>query len=282
MANPFPGMNPYLEDPNEWGDVHHRLMTYIADALQVQLPRMYAARLNIRVYVDAYQPRIPVTRHHAQGDSMRVMRDDVSVLVLEKKARETLAPYVAAPTMLNVPPPAEPLIVFLEPLEEHEAYIEIVRLQDEHIVTLIEVLSPTNKKAGEGRGQYLRKQRELLESDTHLVEIDLLANGMPTLAVLQGNTSVLPPHRYLINVRRAPERYRFEVYPVKLQERLPRIRIPLMKPDPDVALDIQAVLNQAYDNGAYDRLLNYHEPPHTTLAADEAKWVDELLRQKNL
>lgn len=265
MPNPFPGMNPYLEDPKEWGDVHHALMTYIRDALQPALPSTYAARLNIRVFVDEFQPRIP------------------DVLVLEKTAREMVTTYATAPTIVNEPPPpAEPLIVFLEPIEAHEAFVEIVRLDDEHIVTLIEVLSPTNKKQGEGRMQYLRKQRETLESEKHLVEIDLLKNGAPTLAVLQAGAVKLPPHRYLINVRRAPERYRFEVYPILLHERLPNIHIPLMEPDPDIALDIQAVLNKAYDNGAYDRLLNYHAPPRTALATEEEKWLDELLRAKNL
>ena len=264
MPNPFPGMNPYLEDPNEWGDVHHALMTYIRDTLQPALPSTYAARLNIRVYVDTWQQRIP------------------DVLILEKKARELLTAYAVASRVVDEPPPAEPLIVFLEPIEEHEAFVEIVRLEDEHIVTVIEVLSPTNKKEGEGRRQYLVKQREILESETHLVEIDLLKNGAPTLAVLQGNPVKLPPHRYLINVRRAPERYRFEVYPIPLQDRLPNIRIPLLSPDPDVTLDIQAAFNKAYDNGAYDRLLNYREPPRTSLPADQEKWLDELLCAKNL
>lgn len=264
MPNPFPGMNPYLEDPNEWGDVHHRLMTYIADALQPTLPSTYAARLNIRVFVGELQSRIP------------------DVLVLEKKTRETITQYAAAPVLTDEPPPAEPLIVFLDPIEEHQAFVEIVRLQDEHIVTVIEVLSPTNKKDGEGRRQYLRKQREILESDTHFVEIDLLAQGLPTLAVLQKEGLTLPAHRYLINVRRAPERYRFEVYPIPLQERLPNLRIPLMAPDSDVTCDLQTVLNKAYDNGAYARLLNYHESPRTTLSAQEEEWVDELLRGKNL
>lgn len=135
-----------------------------------------------------------------------------------------------------------------------------MRLPDEHIVTVIEVLSPTNKEEGEGRRQYLRKQREILESDTHFVEIDLLAQGLPTLAVLRQETGAARAS-LLDHVRRAPERYRFEVYPVPLQERLPNIRIPLMAPDPDVTCDIQAVLNKAYDNGAYERLLNYDELP---------------------
>ena len=97
MANPFPGMNSYLEDPNEWGDVHHALLTCIRDALQPALPRAYAARLNLRVFIDERQPRIP------------------DGLVLEKKVHATLAPYVAAPRQ-DVPP-VEPLVVFLDAIE---------------------------------------------------------------------------------------------------------------------------------------------------------------------
>ncbi len=264
MSNPFPGMNPYLEDPEHWGDVHHRLMTYISDALQPVLPRSYAARLNIRVYVSGRKERIP------------------DVLIIENKAREAHAVYALAPTLIDNPPPAEPLVIFYEPIEEREAFVEIVRAEDEHVVTLIEVLSPTNKKAGEGRKQYLRKQRENIAADKNFVEIDLLRKGVPTLLVTRQSAARLPAYRYLINVRRAAKPDQLEVYPPQLQETLPRIRIPLMEPDPDVTLNIQAVLNLAYDNGAYERLLNYQKPPRTKLSASEETFVDELLRGKNL
>ena len=263
MPNPFPGMNPYLEDPRVWGDVHHRMLTYVADALQRVLPKSYAARLNLRVFVSARQARIP------------------DVMVIEKRAREVLAPYAPVMFVADDAPPAEPLVVLLEPIEEHQAFVEIVRAEDGHVVTVIEVLSPSNKNAGEGRAQYLKKQCELLSSGTHLVEIDLLKDGLPTLAVLHGEAE-LPPHRYLISVRRAPEPYRFEVYPVKLQERLPKIRIPLMPPDADVFLSVQSVLNMAYENGAYDRLVDYANAPQVTLDAAESQWLDECLRAKTL
>lgn len=264
MANPFPGMNPYLEDPEHWGDVHHSLMTYIRDALQPALPATYAARLNLRVYVSGRQERIP------------------DVFIVEKRAREPQAPYAPAPTLVDDPPPAEPLVVFYDPIEEREAFVEIVRVQNEHVVTLIEVLSPINKKAGEGRKQYLRKQRENISSGKNFVEIDLLRKGLPTLSVTRQSAPRLPPYRYLINVRRAAKPDQLEVYPLQLQDILPRIRIPLLESDPDVALNIQAVLNLAYVNGAYERLLDYRKPPRTKLSAPEETFVDELLRSKNL
>jgi len=265
MANPFPGMNPYLEDPEGWRGLHMRLITYVADALQPQLGPGYFAFIEETVSVDNTAHRVP------------------DVLVIERTARETTTAYAAEAAGLDDGAAfARPLIIDIEPVEVRERFIRILRKDDDQIITVIEILSPSNKAYGSGRKQYLRKQRETLASQTQLVEIDLLANGLPTLAVRQGDTSVLPPHRYLISVRRAPERYRFEVYPVTLQERLPKIGIPLLKPDPDVMLDVQAVVNQAYDKGAYDRLLNYREAPRTTLSTAEAKWADELLRAKNL
>ncbi|MCI0476256.1 MAG: DUF4058 family protein [Anaerolineales bacterium] len=265
MANPFPGMNPYLEDSARWAGVHHSLMTYIRDELQVQLSPNYVAVLEERVYVDTSQARVP------------------DVFVIERVARERQAQYLATTPAGNlVAALSEPLFIDAPPLEVREAFVTIRHSADERIVTWIEVLSPTNKAHGKGRHQYLTKQNELLATDVNLVEVDLLAYGLPTLAVVRGGHSVLPPYRYLVSVRRMPYRFLFETYPVRLEQKLPFIRVPLVAPDPDVTLDIQAVLNQTYDNGAYHRLLNYREPPRTTLSTDEVVWVDELLRAQNL
>ncbi|MBI4673940.1 MAG: DUF4058 family protein [Chloroflexi bacterium] len=265
MVNPFPGMNPYLEDAEAWRGLHTRLITYVADALQPQLSPNYFAMIEETVSVDNTAHRVP------------------DVLVIERTARETTTTYAPDAVALNNELPiSQPLIIDTEPVEVRERFIQIIRKENNQLVTVIEILSPSNKARGEGRRQYLTKQNELLESEVNLVELDLLAYGLPTLAVVRGGHSVLPSYRYLVNVRRVPYRYLFETYPIRLDEKLPHIRIPLVAPDPDVALDIQAVLNQAYDNGAYDRLLNYHAPPRTTLAADEAKWVDEILRAGNL
>lgn len=269
MANPFPGMNPYLEDPSTWGDAHHRLLTYIADALQPNLVPKYVARLNERVYTNPWQSRIP------------------DVLILERRARESAVAYaVRAPdataAFSDELPPTEPILIDLAPTEEREAFIEIRRADDGQIVTVIEVLSPANKIPGIGRKAYLKKQRELIESETNLVEIDLIAWGKPTLAVARRRRETLPHYRYLISVHRCTRRYVFEMYPLRLPDRLPQMRIPLLPPDADVLLHVQRALNLVYDNGGYDALLNYAEPPRTLLDSAEAEWMDELLRAKNL
>lgn len=269
MPSPFPGMDPYLEDPARWPGVHQRLITYIADTLQPQVRPDYFALIGERVYV--------ITPPHA-------MYPDV--MLVQRTARESAATYtVTAPalqTATEVATPTEPIILTLPPVEHREPFVEIVHAAGEQVVTVIEVLSPANKTAGEGREQYRQKQKQILASPVHLIEIDLLASGELTTAIPAEGLASLPSHRYLVSVRRAPERHRFEAYPIPLANPLPRVRVPLRAPDPDVALDLQAVFRQCYDNGGYDGLIDYRRPPRAPLSPEEAAWVDGLLRGKGL
>ena len=72
-----------------------------------------------------------------------------------------------------------------------------------------------------------------------------------------------------------------EVYRVPLRERLPIIPIPLRETDPDAVLDLQAILDQCYENGGYDDL-NYAVDPDPPLDPEDAAWADTLLREKGL
>ena len=103
----------------------------------------------------------------------------------------------------------------MPPVDDREPFVEIVQ-GDGEVVTVIEVLSPANKTPGEGYRQYRRKQEQLLASPLHLIEIDLLAAGLPILCVAQSELVAVPPvppHRYLISVRRGTEPDRFELIP---------------------------------------------------------------------
>jgi hypothetical protein len=150
------------------------------------------------------------------------------------------------------------------------------------VVTFIEVLSPTNKLPGPDREQYLRKQQEVCHSDTNLVEIDLLSLGRHTAAVALQN---LPSGRrtpYLVCVRRAVTPTQAEVYSIPLQQRLPAVKIPLRPTDADVRLDLQALLEQAYQRGRYEGDLDYDKDPEPPLAGPDAAWADQWLREKGL
>lgn len=260
MPSPFPGMDPYLEEPALWPGVHQRLITYASDVMEPALRPRYHALIGERIYlVEPPQSIYP--------DIVLVQRTTPSepwggggVAVAD----------VDAPVLLEIPPQ-----------EMREVFIEIVYTTNGEVVTVIEVLSPSNKTPGEGRDLYLRKQRQLLSSPVHLVEIDLLRSGSHALTIPQHALANLgKPWHSLVCVSRAPRRYRFELYPASLRRRLPRIAVPLHAPDPDIALDLQAIFTRGYDNGGYEDFIDYRREPAVPLPPDDAAWADALLREQ--
>lgn len=275
MSSPFPGMDPYLEESRRWPDVHQSLITYIRDALQPAVRPHYHARMGERVYL-----------MHAWA----AIAPDIFLLGRRetepggRRLREPGGAYAVAPLQETVAPLAleadEPVRFMVAPVQEREPFVELVH-GDGAIVTVIEVLSPANKTTGEGYRQYRQKQEQILNSPVHLVEIDLLSTGLPTIAIPPAELLLLPPHRYLVSVRRGPQ-LQGEAYPIPLPKRLPRLRVPLRAPDPDVILDLQAVFERCYDNGGYADLVDYSAPPPVELSDAEAAWLDEMLRNKGL
>jgi hypothetical protein len=268
-------MDPYLEAPARWPDVHQRLITYIADALQPQVRPRYHARMGERVYI-VYPPRAIAPDIFLIGRP----RPDVGGMRVREPAVTYAVPEVATGVLAEVEADV-PVLLRLPPVEVREPFVEIVH-GDGAVVTVIEVLSPANKEPGEGHRQYKHKQEQLLNSPVHLVEIDLLSTGLPTIAIPSVERLFLPSHRYLISVRRGPDPDNFEAYPIPLQRRLPRIRVPLRPPDPDVVLDLPAVSDRCYDNGGYADLVDYRQPPPVELSAEEMAWAGEMLRGKGL
>ncbi len=273
MPSPFPGMDPYLEEPARWPDLHHRLITYISNALQPQVRPRYHARIGERIYIlqppralypDVLLVRRPVREPAPVGVYGRTQTTETAVIAEEEEESQL------------------PVVFTLPPVEHREPFIEIVHAAGEEVVTVIEVLSPANKTAGKGRRLYHRKQQEILNSAAHLVEIDLLAEGLHTVALPEDGLASLPPHRYLISVNRATDKYRFELYPIPLRRRLPHINVPLREPDPDAVVDLQAVFTQCYDDGGYADFVDYRRPPQVTLSSEEAAWVNGLLRGKGI
>jgi hypothetical protein len=180
-----------------------------------------------------------------------------------------------APSALEADVPTV-ISAFLDDL--HEAFIEIIDRVGQHVITVLELLSPANKIPGAGREQYVQKQREILQSETNLVEIDLLRGGMYTVAVPQANLALHRPWYGLVNVWRATQPQQYEVYFVRLQERLPRVQIPLLPADADVILDLPALFTRCYDAARYDLDIDYTQPPPVALSASESIWLDNWLR----
>jgi len=248
-------MDPYLEQ--HWGDVHHRLVQYASDQVQECLPPGLRARVEERVVVD-----LP--------SEDRVYYPDVRVVEHERPGQAGTAVAVSERTMV------EPLEVpFIEP--ETQGFIEIVETRPERrLITVVEVLSPSNKYAGRGRDLYRQKQRDLMDGCVSLVEIDLLRAGPHVLQVPLGQYP--PSYRtpYKVCVHRG-WKARAEIYRLPLREPLPTIRVPLRETDADVPLDLQALIAQVYRHGRYDDI-DYTVPPVPPLDADDATWADELLR----
>lgn len=179
-----------------------------------------------------------------------------------------------------------PVVVTVPHEERRETVVEIYGRQDqERLVTSIEVLSLANKTSGEqGREMYLRKQREVLNSRVHLVEIDLLRAGQHTTAVpLACALPKTGPFDYHVCIHHFDNLEDYFIYTILLTERLPEIAVPLLPGDPPVNVDLQAVFDRCYDTGPYRRRVRYAETaPVPPLKAEQAEWAMRLLREKGL
>lgn len=255
MKSPFPGMDPYLED--SWRDVHQSLCVYARDVLQSQLGGDLRARVEERLVVESEIPD-------------RNIYPDIRIV--ERGRRGAPVQPLAGVAV------AEPLRVRIASEPAPQGFIHIIDVRHGYqVVTAIEFVSPSNKIKGDARELYLKKQRECRDSGVSLVEIDLVRAGQPVVFARQH----FPPQPfapYQVSVLRAWERDEVEVYPISLRQRLPGIAIPLRQTDPDAALDLQAVLDQAYHNGAYADDIDYRQPCRPPLDPEDAAWADDLLR----
>jgi hypothetical protein len=258
-------MDPWLEDPLLWPGVHDFLIVCAATALNRSLRPRYVARIQERVYVvRPEQNFLP----------------DVTVELASPARRRKGRPRGATAVADASDPCWE---VSLGPYEVRESYVEIRPARERgSVITVLEFLSPTNKLAGsEGRQNYLDKQRQILASPIHLLEVDLLRRGVPT-AVASSPDRLLRqgPYDYLVCLSRSGRRDRCEVWGFTMRQRLPRVHVPLAQGEDDVVLDLQAVFDRAYDDGAYADDTDYTVEPVVPLRQVDAEWADALLRKK--
>lgn len=264
MPSPFPGMDPFLEDPALFLDFHDSLVTYLREYLQASLPEPYFAATGQRVWIET---------------SRRTIGPDVSVV--HTPANSTLRTGGVA---VAVPSAGRHVVVHVPHDELRQPFLEIFagRRQDRRLVTTIEVLSPSNKLPGEqGRELYLRKQRELRAARAHLVEIDLLRAGQHTTSVpLDAAVAQAGAFDYHVCAHRFDRLEDFEFYPIQLDDRLPVISVPLLPEDPAVEVDLQAVFDRCYDAGPYTREIDYRRDPIIPpLRGELLTWVRSLLHR---
>ena len=252
MPSPFPGMDPYLEAAALWPGVHQRLITYTADVLQSNLRGRYHVLIGERVFIAAppqsYYPDVTLVQYPP-------LHEPDSVVAVAEPDTPTATGF------------------YLEEAQR-QPFIEIVHISSREVVTVLEILSPSNKSSV-GREEYVHKQQHLLASSTHLVEIDLLRTGEHTVACPPERLRT--PYHYVMCINRA--RQGWAAYAVALAQRLPRIGIPLQTPDADTILDLQTLFTRCYDNGDYADFLDYRRAPTPPLSGSDAAWVTLWLQQ---
>lgn len=279
-GSPFPGMDPYLENPVTWPDFHDALANEIRIELNKILPVPFYAHLQRR-------PELGVV---VEGGTLHRIVPDLTVLrrTLHEPTPvwevDTGIPAITLPRIK--PTPSIDLRVRTDPIQHHT--VEIRNAQQDHkVVTVIEIVSPSNKQPGPDRRSYEVKQTEVLSSDANLIEIDLLRSGrrllpFPELVAVVENLKC----DYLVVVNRSALRQNewmdYTLYPVKLREPLPCIAVPLAGQDPDALLDLQITAGRAYQGGAYLRVIDYLAEPKPPLKAEDAAWADQLLRTAEL
>jgi len=244
-------MDPYLEHPALWPDVHNRLIAAIADDIGPRIAPDYYVRLERRTYL------------LTPDDLVFVGRPDLSVL--DRGAWGTREQLFGAP--------AGAVEVIVPSVDEvGENWLEVHETTTGRVVTVMELLSPANKLYAAGRKEYEAKRHHIFRSQTNLVEIDLLRDGRPM--PWQGKQV---QSDYRLFVSRASRRPRAELYPFNLRQPLPTFPLPLLPGDEEPTVDLTAILHALYERARYDLSLDYSVPPAPPMREEDAAWAQELL-----
>ncbi|MGL6076038.1 MAG: DUF4058 family protein [Fimbriiglobus sp.] len=256
MPSPFPGMDPWLEDGEIFPNLHDRLLMGICDQLNLLMPEEYTAISKNRVWIDDVQRRDP----------------DVSVFGKDHPplsgGTATLSTMSGLQLLGGVP--------LAESMEE--PYLEILSNKGRRLVTVVEILSVANKSTG--RAAYLAKQQEYLAGGVNIVEIDLLRTGLhSTLAPREWLERLgTPDFFYHISATRPGDPPQVYGAVLDLAKPLPTIGIMLDQGVPSVNVELQSILDHAYEAGRYRNLVDYTQPPDPPLRGPALAWATERLR----
>ncbi len=252
MQSPFSGMDPYLEAKDIWPSFHHLLADEIMALLNAHLSPRYYADVEVRTVLEEINI---ATRS--------IVYPDAAVLEGE------VHPYTSETTGAIAPAPITRIAAMPEPFKLRTVQVFVTDTRT--LVTAIEILSPINKR-GSGLKTYSEKRLRFLQSNVHLIEIDLLRGGERPAWELRN-----PPidSEYILLVNRASDGASriSEIWPVALNEQMPTLPVPLLFPDTDVPLDLTTALRAVYTRAAYERRIDYQQPvPPPALRPAMAAW----------
>jgi hypothetical protein len=249
-------MNPYLEHPTLWPGVHNGLIAALQLSLAPQLRPRYYVALEERVYVTEPDQRTFVGR------------PDVAVIGPAQAEPES-QPAASASSGLTVQAPVPDAV--------RETYLEVRETGTDYVITVLEILSPTNKRPGRGRRIYEDKRLEILATRTHLVEVDLIRSGEPMPLMDDGRASA-----YRILVSRGDRRPNATLYRFGIRRPIPTFPLPLKPGDQEPLVDMGQILHDLYDQASYDLRLDYTGAPDPPLPSADAAWAEQLLCQQGL
>lgn len=251
--NPFPGMNPYLEQPRFWPGLHNVLIAALQSSLGPRLPPQYRMEVNERYEVDVTWP--------VDDAAKRDIIPDLSVTTERGNRGAGLVTEPSGGVLVATPAPVRVV------------YLEVRRAPNDEVVTVVEILSPSNKVPGTGRTDYIRKREDILASHVNLVEIDLLRGGEPMPL-----TTPAPPCHYRILVSRERWRPNASLFPFMVWDAIPRFLLPLLPGDAEIEADIGPLLDEIHHTARYNMALDYdREPPGPALDPQHREWIRERL-----
>jgi hypothetical protein len=254
-------MDPYLERQGFGEEVHTRLIVAIADELGQQVRPHYRVNVERRTYLSITTP-----------DAIEfVGKPDVLVTAPPRQASGAtvaISHTGATPHVAALPMPEEVV----------ERYLEVREVMTGEVITIIELLSPSNKLKAEGRQQYERKRLAILGSATNLIEIDLLRAGQPFPFWLQDDADTQSDYRIVVS--RALQRPRADVYLFSMREPIPDIPVPLKPGEVEAVLPLNQILHTLYDRASYDLVIDYQQqPPLPSLDIEDMEWVGQVAQR---
>jgi hypothetical protein len=252
-------MDPWLEDFEFWPDFHKSLIVSIRDYLSPMVRPRYFVGVNSRM----------VVLNAAEED--RIERPDAPVSDAEPEPSSHQDGRVVPDCVVTTPrrgsnrrPSAR----------IEEIFLVITERTERRVVTVVEVLSPTNKKTKPARERYLKRRHELMDSDVNLIEIDLLRAGK-RMPLSDG-----PPRSdYRILVYRSRPIRLAEVRPFTYKDSIPPISIPLVPGEDEPTIDLNSIVHGLIDRVRYDLRLDYSQPPHPPLRPGDQAWAAAIVAQ---